>query len=88
MEVNSKAGDIIIRFECQEEAEALLAVLSGQASLVDPRAAAFGNWLYAWFFDQVRKIGTDFAKETAGYRRPMSPPSYVPPKQGIRRSFP
>lgn len=88
MEVNSRAGDIIIRFDNQQEAAALLAVLSGQAHLIDPKAAAFGNWMYAWFYEQVRKLGTDYAKETDGIRRPISPPSYVPPRQGIVRSFP
>lgn len=88
MEINSRAGDIIIRFDNQQEAAALLAILSGQAHLIDPKAAVFGNWLYAWFFEEVRKLGTDYTKETAGFKRPNSPPSYVPPKQGTIRSFP
>lgn len=88
MEVNSRAGDIIIRFDNQQEAAALLAVLSGQAHLLDTRSAEFGNWMYAWFFEQVRKLGTNYAKEIEGTRRAISPPSYVPPKQGTIRSFP
>lgn len=87
MEVNSRAGDIIIRFDNQQEATALLAVLSGQIS-TDQRTAEFGNWLYGWFFEQVRKLSTNFDKELAGITRPISPPSYVPPRQGTIRSFP
>lgn len=88
MEVNSRAGDIIIRFDNQQEAAAVLAVLAGQSTLIDPQAAAFGNWMYAWFFDQVRRIGTNFEKEMAGIKRPLSPPSYIPPRQGFKRSLP
>lgn len=87
MEVNQIGGDLIIRFDNQQEAAALLSVLNGQSHTLDQRSADFGNWLYAWFYERVRRIGTQYAVENEGVHRRISPITYVPPKQGIARSI-
>jgi hypothetical protein len=87
MEVNNHSGDLIIRFDTQQEAASLLAVLSGNAHTLDPKTAEFANWLYAWFYESVRKVATNFDKEIGTIRRSMTPKNYVPPNQGTRRSL-
>jgi hypothetical protein len=88
MEINRVGGDVIIRFDNQQEAAALHAVLIGQSHTIDQRAAEFGKWMYGWFFDAVTRLATQYDKEIEGLKRPLTPRNYIQPGKGTVRSFP
>ncbi len=62
----SHAGrDIVFAIDSQEEAKAILAVLTGTPA-ADEKAWAFGQNAYTFFFQAVQKLATDFEKEVKG----------------------
>jgi hypothetical protein len=88
VEINRIGGDLIIRFDNQQEAAALHAVLSGHGHAIDQRAAEFGNWMYRWFFDAVHRLATQYDEETKGLKRTITPRNYIHPGKGTVRSLP
>lgn len=74
MYVNHVGRDITLGFDTKEEAEALFAVMSGNANMLDPKAAAYGQWLYGWLYEHVQKLATNFQAETQGFRESPRPP--------------
>lgn len=64
MYMNHHGKDIVIALDSQEEAAALLAVLSGTPT--DDKSREFGNRVYAFFYQAIQKLATDFSKEVHG----------------------
>ena len=76
MYMNHVGRDITITLNTQEEAAALMAVLSGTPT--DEGSRAFGNRVYAFFYEAVRKLAMQFDKENEGIR-----PSSRKPGKGV-----
>lgn len=65
MYMNHVGNSITISLDNQDEARALLAVLSG-TPMNNPKAEVFGKGIYTFFYQAIYKLAADFAKETKG----------------------
>lgn len=84
MHVNHCGKDLVIGFDSQEEAAALYAVLTNTPQTVSPEALARGQWMYAWFFNQVQRMAQSFDQESS--LKTQSPETMEGPQQSSKKT--